>query len=712
MIKEIKKLVMSTIVGVSSSAGAANIPLEPPPSKGVTAQNQELNAAAYSGITEGDGSRPTSGNFQQTRRRRRQKSSRHELESINTGRGENSYEASNTHSTVSPTFTDAKFSRIWIGESAVAKHVGDIAIGVNAMAEGSDSLALSKGAHASAPQSIAIGADARAARSGFGAIAIGKAADADEYGDIALGRGASAAGREEGGLIEPVNTSRSALAVGAYAKAKGDGALALGASSKALEYHATALGDRAEARGNSSIAVGTLAVAAAERSVALGAGSVADRPHTVSVGGVGMERQVVNVAAGSRETDAVNVRQLKDLGASFNATGGAANAFVAYDSKRANLITLRGVSGSRLTNLSAGALGTESSDAVTGAQLFQTNESLKAVGDSMLDVKSAVDAMVKGGAGKYFGANSTRSAAQAIGADALAMGAESSAAGAGAIAVGLHARAESESSIALGSNSVADRANTVSVGNQKTKRQLTNVADGTDDTDAVNVSQLRKAGLIDRKGVALDAIVYDAGSNRSSLTLGGVGAASVVNLTNVAAGRIGADSTDAVNGSQLFALSSRVDKLEKPSPQPAPKPDDSRPRPKVALDAGNHVIANVAAGVAESDAVNVGQLNAAMKAGIDTAYAHTDSEVARVRMEMEHDRKDASGGSASAIAIANLPQAYPGESMLSVAGGTFGGQSSVALGLSTATKKWSVKVSFTGNTRGSYGGGAGAGYRF
>nr|WP_244206440.1 YadA-like family protein [Caballeronia pedi] len=419
-----------------------------------------------------------------------------------------------------------------------------------------------------------------------------------------------------------------------------------------------------------------------------------------------------NVAAGREDMDAVSLKQLKDLGASIDADGRVGGGFVAYNDGSKGSITLKGAVGTRLTNLAPGAIESGSSDAVTGAQLHKTNETVKAVDGKVSDVRATVEAIGKREINRYFSANSVQPAALAIGPDALAIGGNARASGRNSIALGLRASASAENAVAIGANSVADRVSSVSVGNKGAERQITHVAAGTRDTDAVNVSQLREAGLIDKKGAALDAIVYDAGSSRSSVTLGGVGASSVVALTNVSAGRIAESSTDAVNGSQLFALSSRVDKLEKPSLHPAPMPDNSRSTPNGALDARNHVVANVATGVAESDAVNVGQLNAAMKAGIDTAYSHIDSEVARVRMEMEHDRKDASGGTASAIAIANLPQAYPGESMLSVAGGTFGGQSSVALGLSTATKRWSVKASVTGNTRGSYGGGAGAGYRF
>jgi len=86
-------------------------------------------------------------------------------------------------------------------------------------------------------------------------------------------------------------------------------------------------------------------------------------------------------------------------------------------------------------------------------------------------------------------------------------------------------------------------------------RQLTGVADGTAPTDAVNVSQLQAVA-----SVASDAVLYDNAAH-TSVTLGGIGAASAVALTNIAAGAITATSSDAVNGSQLFALETQISTL-------------------------------------------------------------------------------------------------------------------------------------------------------
>jgi autotransporter adhesin len=83
-------------------------------------------------------------------------------------------------------------------------------------------------------------------------------------------------------------------------------------------------------------------------------------------------------------------------------------------------------------------------------------------------------------------------------------------------------------------------------------RQLSGVAAGTAPTDAVNMSQLQAVS-----SVASDAVLYDNASH-NSVALGGVGASAAVALTNVAAGAISATSTDAINGSQLFALETQV----------------------------------------------------------------------------------------------------------------------------------------------------------
>jgi autotransporter adhesin len=111
-------------------------------------------------------------------------------------------------------------------------------------------------------------------------------------------------------------------------------------------------------------------------------------------------------------------------------------------------------------------------------------------------------------------------------------------------------------------------------------------------------------------------------------------------------------------------------------------------------------IINVADGTAPTDAMNKRQLDGAINS---------------VQSEMSQNRKDAAAGTASAIAMANLPQAVlPGEKVVALGGGNHDGQSAMAVGLSVATQKWSVKGSITTavSGHGSVGAGAGVGYRW
>ena len=115
-----------------------------------------------------------------------------------------------------------------------------------------------------------------------------------------------------------------ATAIGSHATAAGTLSTTTGTNSEALGYHATAygahskvIGDNAgafgvstEASGKQSLALGYDSEATAENSVALGAKSVANKENTVSVGSDTLKRKIVNVADGTEDYDAVNVRQL------------------------------------------------------------------------------------------------------------------------------------------------------------------------------------------------------------------------------------------------------------------------------------------------------------------------------------------------------------------------------------------------------------------
>ncbi|GJH27309.1 YadA family autotransporter adhesin [Caballeronia novacaledonica] len=222
------------------------------------------------------------------------------------------------------------------------------------------------------------------------------------------------------------------------------------------------------AMGADSVAIGGAASASAANSVALGANSVANRPNTVSVGATGAERQITNVAAGTADTDAVNVSQLKRAGLIDG--DGSTKAAVTYDAGTDGKpdytsITLGNNTGA--TTIHNVADGVAGSDAVNVNQM-----------NAALD---RVTNIAESGGNTLFAADGNRATEVA------------SATGTHATAMGANANASADNSVALGANSVADRANTVSVGSAGNERQITNVANGEQQTDAVNVRQLNLA---------------------------------------------------------------------------------------------------------------------------------------------------------------------------------------------------------------------------
>jgi autotransporter adhesin len=345
--------------------------------------------------------------------------------------------------------------------------------------------------------------------------------------------------------------------------------------------HSVVIGDNASGTANAQVILGAEATANAANSVALGYQSVANRggltnytaygltapqqsAGEVSIGSPGQERQITNVAAGSSATDAVNVAQLEGVAAD------AGNS-VQYDNAGKTSITLAGTpstdgglsNGTILTNLHQGNLTATSTDAVNGAQLYATNNSVSTIYNTT---------------SKFFQANSIGAAIDTIAAGpaAVAAGDASVAMGSGAttglgddnaIAIGTGAHASFANSIALGSGSVTTvgaqtgytayalaapqtSSGELNVGN----RQLTGVAPGSAATDAVNVEQLQ--------GVAAGSVQYDS-AGKGSITLAGPvstdgGVTGGTRITNVQQGAVNATSTDAVNGAQLYATNNTV----------------------------------------------------------------------------------------------------------------------------------------------------------
>ena len=108
-------------------------------------------------------------------------------------------------------------------------------------------------------------------------------------------------------------------------------------------------------------------------------------------------------------------------------------------------------------------------------------------------------------------------------------------------------------------------------------------------------------------------------------------------------------------------------------------------RTNVTFNAGGQatVLSNVAAGVSTTDAVNVGQLNSGINSAVTQANAYTDGRIAALDFDLRNLRRDSFAGTSNALAAAGLPQAYEaGKGMIAMGGGTYAGQSAVAVGMS------------------------------
>ncbi|MBR7906518.1 YadA family autotransporter adhesin [Burkholderia cenocepacia] len=262
-----------------------------------------------------------------------------------------------------------------------------------------------------------------------------------------------------------------------------------------------------------------------------------NRLNSVSLVGGDATSAVVlkNVAAGTSDTDAVNVKQLKDVQSNLNQLGALA---VQYDDSSKSTITLGGAGGTRITNVQAGTLSATSTDAVNGSQLYATNQQVSKNTTDISNLQGSVTNIANGKAGlvqqqdpngaitvgKDSGGASvnfsgtagdrvlTGVAAGVSDNDAVNMGQFNNAlknvaandkiraaatdanttwiARADAGSIGSTATATGKNAVAVGQGSVADRDNSFSVGAKGSERQVTNVAAGTAPTDAVNVQQL------------------------------------------------------------------------------------------------------------------------------------------------------------------------------------------------------------------------------
>ncbi|EFU9116738.1 TPA: YadA-like family protein [Escherichia coli] len=520
---------------------------------------------------------------------------------------------------------------------ASASGVGATAVGYNAVASGASSVAIGQNSSSTVDTGIALGSSSVSSRviakgsrdtsvSEEGVVIGYDTTDGELLGALSIG--------DDGKYRQIINVADGSEAHDAVTVRQLQNAIGAVATTPTKYFHANstaedslavgedslAMGAKTVVNGNAGIGIGlnTLVLADAINGIAIGSNARANHANSIAMGNgsqttrgaqtgytaynmdapqnsvgefsVGSEdgqRQITNVAAGSADTDAVNVGQLK-----------VTDERVAQNTQS-------------ITNLN---------NQVTNLDTRVTN------------IENGIGDIVTTGSTKYFKTNTD-------GVDANAQGKDSVAIGSGSIAA-------ADNSVALGTGSVANEENTISVGSSTNQRRITNVAAGVNATDAVNVSQLKSS---EAGGVRYDTKA-DGSIDYSNITLGGG------------------------NG-------------------------------------GTTRISNVSAGVNNNDAVNYAQL----KQSVQETKQYTDQRMVEMDNKLSKTESKLSGGIASAMAMTGLPQAYtPGASMASIGGGTYNGESAVALGVSmvSANGRWVYKLQGSTNSQGEYSAALGAGIQW
>ncbi|MBU2409990.1 MAG: hypothetical protein KKC79_15245, partial [Gammaproteobacteria bacterium] len=437
----------------------------------------------------------------------------------------------------------------------------------------------------------AANADATAVAIGCGAAAsegLSPPGTAIPYSNIAIGINAKAP-PVLGVFLTPLRGSN--IAIGGSASATGDGTqggdqIAIGNESVAFGADSISIGGQTSARGFRSMVMGgnySEADVASSNAIVLGiAATAVNAPNAIVMGNnsralganaivIGTD-SIIEVADGTALGNATRVANANSVAIGANsralasqvAVSGATINGTAYSFAGAapvGTVSFGSVGAERqLTQVAAGQVTQTSTDGVNGSQLFAAQQAIEGVAGDVNTLDGRVTNIFNTGT-KYFHANSTGADSQAIGVNSVAIGqgAVSSHAGSVALGAGSNASGATLGSTAYTPTAGAPIAGTapvgeLSLGSAGQERRITNLAAGATDTDAVNVSQLRAVTA----GATADSVKYD-NSTHTTVTLNAGGASTTI--TNLAPGSISASSTDAVNGSQLFATNTNVANL-------------------------------------------------------------------------------------------------------------------------------------------------------
>ncbi|WGE34083.1 YadA-like family protein [Actinobacillus genomosp. 1] len=384
-----------------------------------------------------------------------------------------------------------KADTVAIGHNAGAVNTQATALGANANAAGEQSNALGYKSSASGNQSTAVGTEANAA--GKEATALGYKANSNGYRTTAIGHSSSA-------------TGSMAVALGNEANARGTLSQAFGDHAIASAENATAIGTNANANAEKGIAFGTHAGVSGVSGIAFGDGAMSNAKQAISIGKSARTTAENAVALGSSAIATSN--NAIAVGNSSNAIG-ANSLAMGVNSKALKDNTIALGNNVSVTAANAVALGLNST--AYGENSIVMGISAKNTGNHAVAIGT--------------GASAYRQ-------NSIAMGKDSSTGGDFAVALGDSANAAAENTLALGKNAVADKTDSVALGN--------NAYTG----DVIATESATLAGQVYEFAGKAPIGTVSVGNQGNERT-----------ITNVAAGRISSTSTDAINGSQLYAVS-------------------------------------------------------------------------------------------------------------------------------------------------------------
>ncbi|WHH64068.1 YadA-like family protein [Escherichia coli] len=520
---------------------------------------------------------------------------------------------------------------------ASASGIGATAVGYNAVASGESSVAIGQGSSSTVDTGIALGSSSVSSRvivkgsrdtsvSEEGVVIGYDTTDGELLGALSIG--------DDGKYRQIINVADGSEAHDAVTVRQLQNAIGAVATTPTKYFHANSTEEDSLAVGEDSLAMGAKTIVNGNAGIGIGYGAYVDAN---ALNGIA-------IGSNARANHANSIA----MGNGSQTTRGAQTGYTAYNmdapQNSVGEFSVGSEDGQRqITNVAAGSADTDAVNVgqlkVTDAQVSQNTQSITNLNNQVTNldtrvtnIENGIGDIVTTGSTKYFKTNTD-------GVDANAQGKDSVAIGSGSIAA-------ADNSVALGTGSVANEENTISVGSSTNQRRITNVAAGVNATDAVNVSQLKSS---EAGGVRYDTKA-DGSIDYSNITLGGGYG-------------------------------------------------------------GTTRISNVSAGVNNNDAVNYAQL----KQSVQETKQYTDQRMVEMDNKLSKTESKLSGGIASAMAMTGLPQAYtPGASMASIGGGTYNGESAVALGVSmvSANGRWVYKLQGSTNSQGEYSAALGAGIQW